>query len=191
MSSQTERTFFTAKMPYTEETLQRFTIMQFNLYRRRQKFLIQAAAFAMIVAGLLFGLKDWKGVLLALAGCVSLTNIFIVPKQIARQVISRFNGHLPVLEFRFYRDHLTVSASDMPVYYASLDRMEEDKEYLYLFLSAETGYLIPKAAIHGNGGYPALAELLEAGAGRRVHRYVSLTTASLRTILEELQILSK
>lgn len=187
MQQQPDTSLYTASMAYTEETLHTFTAMQYNLFRKKQKYIAAGIAFILIVTGLVLGVTSWKGVLPLLIGCVVITNLLTVPKHIANRLLARFNGRLPSLNYRFHPDRMDVSTSGVPVHYKSLLRMEDDKKYLYLFVSEENGYMIDKSSVEGENGYAGLARLLESQTGKTVHRYSSLFSVSLLSLLKDLR----
>ena len=178
---------FAAQTAFTEESVQRFATMQFNLFQKKRKYLAALAAFALIVAGLLLGIGTWQGILPLLIGCVIGTNLYAAPKHTAGQIIAGFRGKLPTVRFRFYPEKMHVSTSEVPVHYSALARLEDDKEYLYLFLTPETGYMVRKSSVDGEGGYSALAALLEERSGQKIHRYRSFAEITLKSLLADLR----
>lgn len=183
--SQTSRTpLLTARMVFTEETIHTFTAMQYNLFRKKQKYLTASVAFALIVTGLLLGANTWQGVLPLLIGCVLITNPLAAPKHIANSLSAQFKGKLPSISYRFYPDRMDVSTSPVPIHYASLTQMAEDNQHLYLFLTSETGYMVQKSSVKGGNGYKSLAQLLESGAGKPIRRYSGLFSVTLRSMLK-------
>lgn len=185
MAENRQAPLFTAQTAFTEESVQRFTTMQFNLFQKKRKYLAALAAFVLIVAGLLLGINTWQGILPLLIGCVIATNLYAAPKHAAGQIVAGFHGKLPTVRFRFYPEAMEVSTSEVPVHYGALSRLEDDKEYLYLFLTPETGYMVRKSSVAGEGGYGSLAALLEERSGRSIHRYRSLAGATLKSLLAD------
>ena len=187
MSDHPDVPLYTASMAFTEETVRTFTAMQYNVFRRKRKYFIAGIAFLLIVAGLILGVTNWQGVLPLLIGCVIITNLLAVPNHIANRLLAQFGGKLPTLEYRFYPDRMDVSTSKVPIHYKTLLRMEDDKKYLYLFVSAENGYMISKSSVEGADDYAGLVRLLESGAGKTVHRYSSMFSVSLFSLLKDLR----
>ena len=191
MTDRPDTPLYTASMAFTEETVHTFTAMQYNVFRKKQKYITAGIAFVLIVTGMTVGLDKWQGVLPLLAGCVVITNLLAVPKHIARRLLAQFRGKMPVLAYQFYADRMDVTTSKVPVHYKALLRMEDDKKYLYLFVSAENGYMISKSSVEGPEGYEGLARLLESGTGKSVHRYSSLFSVSLASLLKDLKACRK
>lgn len=187
MTEQSNVPLYTASMAFTEETVHTFTAMQYNVFQKKRKYITAGIAFILIVAGLVLGATRWQGVLPLLIGCVVITNLLTVPKHIASRLMEQFRGRMPTLAYRFYSDRMDVSTSKVPIHYGTILRMEDDKKYLYLFVSAENGYMISKTSVSGADGYEGLARLLESGTGMAVHRYSSLFSISLATLLKELK----
>ena len=83
---------YTADMVHTEETIRLYAITQYNLFRKKQKYLTTLASCALIVSGMLIRTDIWPRALLLLIGCVLSTNLYAAPKHIADEVIRRLQG---------------------------------------------------------------------------------------------------
>ena len=178
---------YTADMVHTEETIRLYAITQYNLFRKKQKYLTTLASCALIVSGMLIRTDIWPRALLLLIGCVLSTNLYAAPKHIADEVIRRFNGRLPVLCYSFGADRFTVNTSSVPVCYDSVFLLADDKKYLYIFLTPETGYMMNKASVSGEGGYEGLVKTLEEASGRTTRHTVRLSEVSLKTMIASIR----
>ena len=182
-----EKNIYTAEMPHSEKSIHLYAARQYDFFQKKQKCLVVLLSFLLIVAGLLIGADAWQGALLLLAGCVAVTNLYAAPKHAANAVVKKFNGALPVIRYRFHADHVDISTSPVPVYYDALTLLAEDKNYLYLFLTPQTGYMIDKALVTGSGGYDGLAEMLEQASKTKIQHASGLNMNSLKAIMANIR----
>ena len=91
-------------------------------------------------------------------------------------------GSFPVLEYRFGESAFRDGEDRPAVEYARLMRLVADDEYLYLFVSKASGYMIERASVQGEGGGDGLMRLLADRSGLRWRRPFSLLTFRLRDL---------
>lgn len=168
MTGEKEFAGYTAAMVHSEKSIRLYAAKQYDLFRKRQKYLTVLVSFFLIAAGILAGANTWRGALLLLIGCVAVTNLYAASNHIANTVIRQFRGRFPTIRYDFYSDRMDVSTAPVPVYYQSITLLADDKSYLYLFLTPQTGYMIDKGSVAGGGGYNELANMLEQVSGRRI-----------------------
>ena len=178
---------YTADMSHSEKSIHLYAARQYDCFQKKRKYLTALLSFLLIVAGLLTGADAWQGALLLLIGCVAVTNLYAAPKHIANAVVKRMNGKFPVIRYGFYADHIDVSTSSVPVYYGGLTLLAEDKDYLYLFLTPQTGYMIDKASVVGRGGYDGLAGMLEQASGMKIQRASGLDVNGLKAMIAKIR----
>lgn len=185
MTGEKESAGYTADMVHSEKSIHLYAARQYDLFRKRQKYLIVLISFFLIVAGMVTGADTWRGALLLLTGCVAITNLYAAPKHIANTVIRQFHGEFPVVRYGFYGDHMDVSTFPVPVYYDAVTLLADDKKYLYVFLTPQTGYMIDKASVSG-GGCEELAGMLEQASGRRIKHTSSLGANGFRAAIADI-----
>lgn len=178
---------YTADMVHSEKSIHLYAARQYDLFRKKQKYLTVLISFSLIVAGMLTGADTWQGALLLLIGCVVITNLYASPNHIANTVIKQFHGKLPVIRYGFYADHIDISTSPVPVHYDSVTLLADDKKYLYLFLTPQTGYMIDKASVAGSGDYDALAKRLEQVSGRRIKHTSGLDVNGIKSVIADIR----
>ena len=86
------------------------------------------------------------------------------------------------MEYRFGESAFRDGEDRPAVEYARLMRLVADDEYLYLFVSKASGYMIERASVQGEGGGDGLMRLLADRSGLRWRRPFSLLTFRLRDL---------
>lgn len=187
MNVENKNPLFSASIRFNEELIHTFTTTQYNVFRKKKKFITGGTAFFLIVLGMMLGANTWTGALPLLLGCVIITNLLAAPKHIANSLITKFNHGMPTISYLFYLEQMTVSSSQVPIYYDALIRMVEDDQHLYLFTAPESGYMVPKSTITGQGNCRELVQLLESASGASVQRITGVFSVTLRSLIASIR----
>ena len=140
-------TSFEIQTTYTQNAIRAMTRMAYDLFQPQLSGRIYLVAFILLIIGGLGYSSDNPGFIAMLAvGCFSLTSAEYAPKAAAKRMISFFNGNYPVLKFDFRPDNIfVVTPQDSgSVRYDILVRLAESKDYLFLFNSQESAYILDK-----------------------------------------------
>lgn len=172
---------FTAKMQHNEKTIIKLVETQQKVFQ----FGRRAAYF--IVAGILifYGLYADKSMLtpyLALfAGCVMLTGLGAGTRRKAAKVIKQMHSRFPKSDYCFGDAGFTYYDKGEPIPYSKLIRLVEDREYMYLYISEQSAYMVDKATVKSSA--EELKTFLSEKSKLSWERPKSVFNLSFRTIL--------
>lgn len=172
-----------AEMVHSEKTLTRLALTRYNSFQYGRKLLRFLLAMALVLYGL-YGDKHLIMPYFSLAaGCLLAANLDARPKAQARQVAAQMKGRFPhsfysfsQTGFRYYKDGDEIS-------YKKLIRLVEDREYLYLYVSPESAYMVDKSTV--SGGEATLKALLAEKSGLKWTRPFNLLTFRLHSLQRE------
>ena len=140
----------TASMQHNADTIERLSIMQYRNFSQMQQ-IIQLVIAALLI---LIGIRCWNEfillpILCLFIGCWMFTAINIPPKYRARKICRLMNGDFPYTQYKFMKNQFILQGSkgQESVPYQKLIRLVEDKEYLYLYISRQSAYMIDKSTI--------------------------------------------
>lgn len=143
-------TAYSAKINHSEDTIRRMAKVQcrtFGVGAMTASFLI-----ALFLIGIgLFGkpLPDAAQVICIAFGCFALVSMDQPAKVLAQQVIVSLNGNFPKVSYQFHEKDISLTGTDTAarVSYGEIIRLVEDKEYLYLFVTDKSAYMIDRAEV--------------------------------------------
>ena len=144
-------------MRHGEKTLMALSHMQYDLFCTRNYIVRNILAMAAILVGGWYFKQIW-GILLLAYGTYLLTSTYASANHTARKLIAAIQangGSFPSSRYFFEDRHIRIlyhpGESDEeeldPVGYGAVQKLGEDRAYLYLFTSDRGGYMIPKKAL--------------------------------------------
>ena len=144
-------------MRHDEKALMALSHMQYDLFCTRNYIVRSILAMAAILVGGWYFKQIW-GILLLAYGTYLLTSTYASANHTARKLIAAIQangGSFPSSRYFFEDRHLRIlyhpGESDEeeldPVGYGAVQKLGEDRAYLYLFTSDRGGYMIPKKAL--------------------------------------------
>lgn len=144
-------------MRHDEKTLTALSHMQYDLFCTRNYIVRSILAMAAILVGGWYFKQIW-GILLLAYGTYLLTSTYASANHTARKLIAAIQangGSFPSSRYFFEDRHIRIlyhpGESDEeeldPVGYGAVQKLGEDRAYLYLFTSDRGGYMIPKKAL--------------------------------------------
>ena len=139
---------FYGKIEHTEKTITDLYRAQYHAYEKPQMLLWMAVGFVLILITAFSNLPIWaKGALLLVGGWMVVSMDF--PAQVrADRAVDVRRGNLPKMEYEFHKDAMKVSGEgSMNISYKKIERLTEDKEYLYLFMGKESMCMIDRSTI--------------------------------------------
>jgi hypothetical protein len=176
---------YQAEIRHSAETVKRFTLLQYNTFEWWRKLLFLVLSAVLILFGLVSKPDSASPVLnifCIFAGCFLFTSLNSRANGIADSVIEAMHGQFPVLQYSFSDSGFTDGEERPFVPYGKLFRLIEDEEYLYLFVSKASGYMIEKKSVKGPEDLPGLMELLSSRTGLGWQKPFSLMTFRLKDI---------
>ena len=175
---------YSAGMQHSAETVRHFTLLQYNTFEWWRKLLFFLLSAVLIVFGI-SSLSSLAMIFCLFAGCMILTNLNMRANSIADGVIEAMHGRFPQLHYVFTESGFTDGEDRPEVPYQKLFCLIADEQYLYLFTSKASGYMIEKKSVLGQGGAEGLKVFLAQKAGIPWKKPFSLLTFSLRDILPQ------
>ena len=176
---------YQAEMQHSEKTVKQFTTLQYNTFEWWRKLLLFCLSAALILFGTFQGFAFGSSVLAifcVFAGCILFTNLNSREKTIADQVIEAMHGTYPVLHYSFSESDFTDGDDRPKIPYKKLFRLILDEEYLYLFASKASGYMIRKDTIKGKDDTQGLMDLISGESGLAWQKPVSFLTFSIKDL---------
>ncbi|MBP5168403.1 MAG: YcxB family protein, partial [Oscillospiraceae bacterium] len=174
-----------AEMQHSAETVKRFTHLQYDTFEWWRKLLLFILSALLILFGVFFGSSSGFSILTVFcifAGSILFTNLNTRANMVADQVIEAMQETYPVLQYSFSETGFTDGKDRPTVSYAKLFRLISDEEYLYLFASKASGYMIRKKSITGEGGAQGLMDLISQKSGLSWQNPVSFLTFSIKDL---------
>lgn len=150
---------YTVTMRHDERTLMALSHMQYDLFCVRNYIVRNLLAMAAIIAGVWLFRQFW-GILLLAYGTYLLTSTYASANHTARKLIAAIResgGPFPSSRYEFedrqiriiYHPGLEDEEELESVEYGAVQKLGEDREYLYLFTSDRGGYMIPRTELAG------------------------------------------
>ncbi len=140
---------------------------------------------ALILFGVFYGMAAGFSVLTVFcifAGSILFTNLNARADMITDQVTEAMHGAYPLLKYVFSESGF-VDGMDRPeVSYQKLFRLLSDEEYLYLFTSKASGYMIRKDSITGENKEQGLMDLISRKSGLLWQKPLSFLTFSIKDL---------
>ena len=172
---------YTARMRHSPETVRRFTALQYDTFEWGRKLLMLLLSAGCMLLGLVSG-SAVLAVLCFFVGALLLTNLNARANAVADGVIEAMGGSFPELEYTFGESAFRDGEARPEVPYTRLMRLIEDGEYLYLFISRASGYMLARESAEGEGGAEGLMRFLSEKTGLSWTKPVSLWTFRLQDL---------
>lgn len=141
-------------------------MMQYNQFQAWKRIFGIVFGFACIVIGLESSFSSSFGLLLIAAGAIVLSSLNAPAKALAKTLCDGFGGNPPFVNYTFSPEAFTYAENGEPVPYSSVVRLVDDGEFLYIYVSKKTAYMVSDFSVEGNGGLPGLKKLLAKGSGQ-------------------------
>ncbi len=144
---------FFAGIKQSASTIKQFSRVRYNVFCTKWKIITLGIAIGFAVASISFAQKySWAAVGLMFLSCIVFANIDAAADYTANQVISMFHDSFPTLVYSFLSTCYHVYESEEQMEYGTIVRLVEDKDYLYIFHSAQYGIMLSTSSIQGQGG---------------------------------------
>ncbi len=181
---------YTITMTHTVETIRRLSKVQYNTFHKKAKFFWYTLFFCCILGGLdVFGQVDSTVQILLIAiGGIGITNVGASASARANQVlrmIKASGNQFPESEMTITPKKITVleRGSDQPnqVKKSDVYRLVEDKNYVYIFITREAAYMLPKDQIDD---FSKFKEVLASATDHTIHVPLQPRDAALLWLLK-------
>ena len=182
---------YQAEMQHSAKTVKQFTTLQYNTFEWWRKLLLFCLSAVLILFGAVYGSASGFSVLTVFcifAGCILFTNLNARANLIADRVIEAMKGVYPVLQYSFSESDFTDGDDRPRIPYTKLFRLISDEEYLYLFVSKASGYMIRKDSIKGEGDAQGLMDLISGKtelSWQKPFSFLTFSIKDLHTLIRE------
>lgn len=179
---------YQAEMQHSAKTVKQFTTLQYNTFEWWRKLMLFCLSALLILFGAVYGSASGFSVLTIFclfAGCILFTNLNARANLIADHVIEAMQGTYPVLQYSFSESDFTDGDDRPKISYTKLFRLISDEEYLYLFVSKASGYMVRKDSVRGKDDVQGLMDLISGKSGlpwQKPFSFLSFSIKDLRTL---------
>lgn len=175
---------YQGRIDHTEDSIQALFETQYATYRLGLVLLTAALGVALAAAGLFAPLPAWGQALLLLAGCLLFAGRNFPAVVRAVRAIDARGGALPTAVCTFCAGHMELQegGAHKKLRYDRLDRLVQDKKYLYLFFGPDAVVMVDRQTMNP-GDAEAAMQLVEKRAGKRWEAPFSLLTVNLQDLL--------
>ena len=153
-------------------------------YDYGKKLIRMVIAIALILYGLYMDSSMLTPMICLFIGCVMIANLNIGPRMLAKQVIKQMGNQFPHSHYVFNASEFKFHEEAEAVPYGKLIRLIEERQYFYLYVSEDSGYMVDKATITGSD-VNGFKQFLTEKTGLKWERPASLLTFNLRSLLSK------
>ena len=175
---------YRAKMHHNQATIYKLVQTQYDTFQFHKKLIHIGLAFGLILFGLYADSTMFMPVIALFVGCFMIANINAYPKAQAKEVLKMMGENYPKSTYEFGADSFTFNPEAEPVPYKKLIRLIEDREYLYLYVSQQSAYMVDKRTVTG-GSVDDLKTFLAIETLLKWGRPASLLTFRFRNLFPE------
>lgn len=144
---------YTAKMKCVAGTIEQFVVMQYNTFKSRNKPLRVFLAKAMLVYGVY--VSSWQMITplsLPVPWLRSPGRDECAPQKQCQEADRSSGGRFPSSDYSFREDGFMDRSGVSPIPYFSLIKLIDEREYLYLYVSQHSAYMIGRSTVKGADG---------------------------------------
>lgn len=175
---------YQAKMQHNKDTIYKLVQTQYDTFQFHKKLIHTAIAFGLILFGLYADASMFMPIIALFVGCFMLANLNAYPRAQAKEVLKMMGENYPQSTYAFGADSFTFNPEADPVPYSKLIRLVEDRQYLYLYVSQQSAYMVDKATI-SRGKDLDLREFLAIETGLKWTRPASILSFRLKDLFPE------
>lgn len=173
---------YTAKMKHSEATIIRLAETRYNTFQFGKKLIRLGLALVLIMIGLYLGGDNITPWICLFVGCVLITGLNTRPRSEGRKIFQQLNGKSLESQYSFFEDGFKFYDDGELIPYKKLIRLVEDKEYLYLYISQESAYMVDRSTVQP-GDSNKLKDFLPGKTGMEWTKPFNLLTFRFRSIL--------
>lgn len=171
-----------ATMNHNADTITLLSVTQYNTFFFWKKLLQLACGIALLLLGITRPADNVWGIVCLFFGCWILTSLDMPAKFRANRILEAMNGVFPSSTYEFYSDHFVLTANEIPekIDYSSLIRLVENNQYLFLYISPYSAYMVDSRTI--TAGKDTLKILLSDAAKLKWKKPNRLLTFSRKSL---------
>lgn len=172
---------YRAKMVHNAATIRKLVQTQYDTFQFHKKLTHIGLAVGLILFGLYADQTMFMPLIALFVGCVMLANINAYPRAQANEVLKMMGSHFPQSDYHFCEKEFSFNKDADPIPYSSIIRLVADRNYLYLYVSKQSAYMVDKATI-SHGKNMTLEEYLAIETGLKWSRPSSLVSFRLKDL---------
>lgn len=175
---------YQGRIDHTEDSIQALFQAQYNTYRLGWVVLTAAAGVALAAAGLFAPVGHLAQGLLILAGCMLFVGRDFPAIVRAEKVIEARGGRLPAAAVTFCAGHMELEEGGIKkkLRYDQLDRILQDRKFLYLFFGPDSAVMVERASVTP-GSAQDVMDLVAGRSGKQWEAPFSLLTFNIRDLV--------
>ena len=136
------------KIEHTEKTIMALYRTQYHAYSKPQMLLWMGFGFVLIFVAAFATLPAWVKTVLLLIGALLVTSMDFPSQVRADRAVDARRGNLPKMEYEFHKDAVKISGEgSMSISYKKIERLVDDKSYLYFFMGKDSICMVDRATI--------------------------------------------
>lgn len=164
---------YRAKMRHSADTIKKLIQTGYDVFQFRRKLLNAVISLGLILFGLYADQSMFMPMIALFAGCVMLANLNAIPRIQSKNVLAQINGKFPKSDYSFFEQEFKDHDKGDPIPYTRLIRLVEDRQYMYLYVAEQSGYMVDKGTVTG-GSVSDLKTYLEIETGMKFARPANL-----------------
>ena len=175
---------YQGRIDHTEDSIQALFQAQYNTYRLGWVVLTAAAGVALAAAGLFAPVGHLAPGLRILAGWVVFVGGGLPALGPAEKVIEARGGRLPAASVSFCAGHMELGEGGIKkkLRYDQLDRILQDRKFLYLFFGPDSAVMVERASVTP-GSAQDVMDLVASRSGKQWEAPFSLLTFNIRDLV--------
>lgn len=140
---------YTAEIQHNRETIHQLSRVQYSQFRLGTKFFWGIISIATLLGAAYNAENKMLFYMLLFVGCWLISNSDLPAKHLADKILEAAKGDLPHSTYLFREHTLRIISGDYDTTlpYKELFALVEDKEYFYLFINRNAGYMVPKQSL--------------------------------------------
>lgn len=140
---------FRAKMKHSASTIQKLIQTQYDVFQFKKKLVHMIISLALILFGLYADQTMYMPIICLFIGCVMLANLNMQPRSQAKEVIKQMGGKFPKSDYTFTDEGFKFYDKGDIIPYGTLVRLVEDRQYMYLYVTEQSAYMVDKGTVTG------------------------------------------
>lgn len=183
MAGQQAKVLYTAVMKHNAETIEKLVLMQYNTFQLKNKIVMAIISIAFIVYGVFtFSTGMITSYLCLFLGCVMIAGLNVRAKSNAKKIIAQMGNRFPSSQYYFTSTGFRDSEKGKEIPYQNIIKLIDDRQFLYLYISRESAYMVNNASVYGEGGLAGLKNLTSEKTGLKWTKPSSFWSFNINSI---------
>ncbi len=152
-------------MTHTPQTIQQLSKMQYDTFQMGRKIAQFVCGLILLYIGFMMKSSLVVASICLLFGCLLITGTNMPARHRADRIIKAMNGNFPSTDYIFRKEGFEICTENPElVPYSELIHLGEDENYLYLYISKLSAYMIDKSTITDLG---RAKKIIADGSGQK------------------------